>query len=94
MVIDSPELTPVGVTKLIVWFDGTLGAESESVSLTNLTFAASAKRNVGRPKDHNKMASPTTEASAWSSPNVEFVLLMTLHCISQALLRELDNAVT
>ena len=78
-----PFATPVGVTKVRVWSDPTAGAESERVSLSDVTLAASAKRNDGRPIDHRSMAKAAIAAIAWSSPNVVFVLLIfSLRCIS------------
>ena len=53
------------------------------MSLSDVTLAASAKRNDGNPIDHNNVAKIATAAIAWSSPNVVFVLLIfTLRGIS------------
>src|SRR3989338_6432029 len=73
IVIASPAARPVGVTKVRVWLDTTAGAESESVLLKEVTFAASA-RNEGTPTNHKMIAKVTTAVRAWSNVNVEFVL--------------------
>jgi len=44
------------------------------VSLNEMTFAASAKRNAGTPTDHMMVARVATTATAWSIENVVFVL--------------------
>ena len=64
-----------------MWFDATLGAESDKVSLKNVTFAASAKRKVGKPIDHNVIAIAATAAVAWSNENVVLVVLMFLYVV-------------
>lgn len=74
--IVSPAVRPDGVTNVSVWFDTTLGAESESVSLKEMTFAASAKRKAGNPIDHIMVARVATRATAWSIENVVFVLII------------------
>jgi hypothetical protein len=71
--IDSPASRPVGVTKVRVWLESAPGAESESVLLKEVTFAASA-RNEGTPTNQRRIAKVTTAVRAWSNVNVEFVL--------------------
>jgi hypothetical protein len=58
----------------MVWFETTLGPESDSVSLNEVTLAASAKRSEGKPSDQRIMARLTIAAVAWSTEK-EFVAL-------------------
>lgn len=77
----SPAVIPVGVTNVSVWFDTVAGAESERVSLKEVTLAASAKRIVGTPIDHKIMARVETAAVAWSKVNEFCVLFILLYVV-------------
>jgi hypothetical protein len=76
--IVSPAATPLGVLNLMVWFDTALGAESLSVLVSDVTFAASARRNDGRPSDHKVIAMAATAAITWSNENEVLAVLMGL----------------
>jgi hypothetical protein len=81
MTIVPPAATPFGVLNERVWFETTLGAESDKVSLNDVTFAASAKRKDVNPIDHKMVARANVAAVAWSNENEVLVILMFLYVV-------------
>ena len=73
-------MSPEGVAKVISWFEATLGAESDKVSLNVRTFAASTNCRDGSPIDQKRMVMVTVAAIAWSIEN-EFDVLCILYVV-------------